>query len=355
MWEIAGETTPPSKNDQITTSFGGSFLGESLFRMASLVLERGEKPGFWRELGAAFVSPGMGFTRAAWGSRFDGVFRSRDPAVYTRAQLGAILTVPVKSNLDLNPAPAPGSAPQPQTYQRGAASLDFNIGYGLPGKPGYRYDRAFDYFQFQFTAASSNAIENVIARGLLWGTDYAGGDDTRGVWGLFGTYDYIAPQVFRVSTTGAGVGTALQTWLSKSVALQTEIVGGGGYGSAGVIRGRGQRDYHNGITPQGLLSLRLILGDRLALDTSVRDYYVTDIWSDEKGGSENIARADAGLTLRVFGLHGVSVKYVFSHRVADYLTLPDTRQSVGAISIAYTYLGHRWFGAVDWRPDHADR
>ena len=39
-WEIAGETTPPSRNDQITTGFGGSFLGESLFRMANLVLEQ---------------------------------------------------------------------------------------------------------------------------------------------------------------------------------------------------------------------------------------------------------------------------------------------------------------------------
>lgn len=40
-WEIAGETTLPSKNDQITTSIGGSFLGESLFRMSHLLLERG--------------------------------------------------------------------------------------------------------------------------------------------------------------------------------------------------------------------------------------------------------------------------------------------------------------------------
>ena len=31
FWEIAGETTPPSKNDQISTGIGGSFLGEALF------------------------------------------------------------------------------------------------------------------------------------------------------------------------------------------------------------------------------------------------------------------------------------------------------------------------------------
>ena len=40
LWEIAGETTLPSRNDQITTGIGGSFLGEALFRLASLVLEQ---------------------------------------------------------------------------------------------------------------------------------------------------------------------------------------------------------------------------------------------------------------------------------------------------------------------------
>src|SRR5688572_2337855 len=41
LWEVAGETVPPSANDLITTTFGGSFLGEALFRMASLILEHG--------------------------------------------------------------------------------------------------------------------------------------------------------------------------------------------------------------------------------------------------------------------------------------------------------------------------
>src|SRR6185503_8313606 len=50
MWEIAGETTRPSKNDQIASGIGGTFLGESLFRMSSLVLENAKgTPGFWRE------------------------------------------------------------------------------------------------------------------------------------------------------------------------------------------------------------------------------------------------------------------------------------------------------------------
>ena len=33
VWEIAGERTRPSRNDQVASGVGGTFLGEALFRM----------------------------------------------------------------------------------------------------------------------------------------------------------------------------------------------------------------------------------------------------------------------------------------------------------------------------------
>jgi len=46
LWETFGETTPPSINDYVSTTIGGSFVGEALFRMAGLLLEGGgERPG----------------------------------------------------------------------------------------------------------------------------------------------------------------------------------------------------------------------------------------------------------------------------------------------------------------------
>jgi len=244
----------------------------------------------------------------------------------------------------------PNGVVVPQSYESGEAIADFTIGYGLPGKQGYTYVRPFDYFHFQFTAASTNAFENVMSRGLLYGTDYAWGDNYRGVWGLYGTYDYIAPQIFRISSTAAGLGTTAQAWVSRDVALQGTLLGGVGYGSAGTIQGVGQRDYHNGITPQGLLALRLIFSDRTSLDLTARDFYVTDIASDETGGRENIFRADTALTVRVYNLHSLTLKYVASRRDAQYVGLPDTHQEVGTISIGYAYLGQTRSGAVDWRP-----
>lgn len=141
-----------------------------------------------------------------------------------------------------------------------------------------------------------------------------------------------------------------QWWLSRSVALQGTMLAGAGYGPAGTIRGVGERDCHNGVTPQGLLALRLIVSDRVSLDTTLRDFYVSSLASDENGGSENILRADAALTVRLHNLHALTLKYVASRCEARYPDLPDTRQTVGAISIGYAYLGQTRSGAVDWRP-----
>ena len=45
LWEIAGETTPPSRNDQIASGIAGSFLGEPLFRISRLLLDRADQAG----------------------------------------------------------------------------------------------------------------------------------------------------------------------------------------------------------------------------------------------------------------------------------------------------------------------
>jgi hypothetical protein len=235
FWEIAGEKVPPSRNDMISTGFGGSFLGEALFRMSNLVLERGgSTPGIWRETGAAIISPSAGFNRFAMGDRFDAVFASNDPAYYSRLQFG--LSNTISGN--------PGTADE---IKRNDAQLDFVLGYGLPGKPGYSYTRPFDYFVFQSTASSANVFENLMTRGLLFGTDYQAGDNYRGIWGLYGSYDYISPQTFRISSTALSLGTTGQLWLSESVALQSTIMGGLGYAAVGTNNGKTEEDYHYGL------------------------------------------------------------------------------------------------------------
>ncbi len=335
-WEIAGENTLPARNDQIASGIAGSFLGEPLYRMANLMLERGRMSRGWREVAAAAIHPSVGFNRLLFGDEYGGIFPSNDPAYYSRLQLGV-------SGLAQND---PGAS---TSTKRGEVLADFSMEYGLPGKPGYVYRRPFDYFSFQATGSSANGVENIMTRGLLYGADYSYGENFRGVWGLYGSYDYLAPQIYRVSSTAASVGTTGQWWLSKSNALQATALGGIGYAGASTVNGVGERDYHYGVAPQALLALRWIYGDRAALDIAAREYYVSRAGGD-RAGHDNIVRTDATLTWRVHGQHGVAIKYLFNRRDASYPDLGTRVQSRGTLGLYYVLLGQDRFGVVDWRP-----
>ena len=342
LWETGGETTHPSINDQIASGIGGSFFGEALFRMAGLVLEGdGDKPGLLRELGATVISPPTGINRFAFGERFKAIYPSHDPATFWRLRLGTSLTSSLNDRGDAS------------TVNRTEASADFIMAYGLPGKPGYSYKRPFDYFHFEFTSlgTADNLFENIMIRGFLLGKDYKAGNSYRGIWGLYGGYDYISPHIFRVSSTSVSLGTTFQWWLSPAVALQGSVLGGVGYAAAGNVTQVGLRDYHYGIAPQGLLALRLIIGDRAMIDLTGRAYYLSGVGGDDPGGSENIDRLNMGLTVRVYGRHALGLQYVASLRDARYPDQPDSHQTIGTFSLVYTLLGEAGFGAVEWRGD----
>ena len=339
LWEIAGETTLPSRNDQIATGIGGTFLGEPLFRLASRVLERTDHlSGFWRELSAAVISPATGFNRLAYGDRFRGVFPSHDPPSFTRIQFGMMGTASVQRTLT-------------QAITRNEAVADFSSAYGLPGDSKYVYHRPFDYFNFQFTTSTGSRFENIFTRGLLVGTTYGqDADRYRGIWGIYGTYDYVAPQVFRVSSTALALGTTLQRKLSGSGALQSTLLAGMGYGAGGGIGSENGNDYHFGVTPQLLADVRVIPTDRVAFDLTLRDYYVSRLASVKHQGSEHIARADALISVRLKGRHGASARYIWSRRAASGPEpgQADIIQSRGSFGLFYTYMHGTRFGAVDF-------
>jgi hypothetical protein len=289
-------------------------------------------------LSAAAISPATGFNRLAYGDRFRRVFPSRDPSSFTRIQFGMMSTASVQQAFR-------------QSITRNEVVADFSSAYGLPGNPNYAYRRPFDYFNLQFTASTGSRFENIFSRGLLAGRPYgADGDRYRGVWGLYGTYDYAAPQVFRVSTSAFALGTTLQRQLLGSGALQTTLLAGVGYGAGGGLGVNDSNDYHLGVTPQMLADLRLIPNDRVAFDLTFRDYYVSRIASVKHQGSENIARADALLSVRLKGRHATSVRYIWSRRAASSGEPGQSSiiESRGSFGLFYTYVHGTRFGRVEF-------
>jgi hypothetical protein len=335
LWEIAGETELPSINDQIASGIGGAFFGESLFRMSSLTLEKSSGVSSpWRAVGAAAISPMTGFNRWLFGNRFDAIFPGHEPAFFARWNFGS--TVAERR--------VQGTS---RRQRRNEGLVDLSFSYGLPGQPDYIYRRPFDYFNFDFSASTSNVFENIMTRGLLAGKEYGKNTSHHGVWGLYGSYDYLAPDIFRVSTTALSMGTTAQWQLPGPFTVQGTGLFGLGYGAGGTLEGtNGERDYHYGLTPQSLLSARLIFGKVASLDLSGRGYRITNVFSTADRGWENIGRADAALTVRLFGPHAVTVKYLVTRRYARFPDLGIRDQRRDTISVFYTFVRDQRMGAV---------
>ncbi|HEY7566201.1 MAG TPA: DUF3943 domain-containing protein [Gemmatimonadaceae bacterium] len=338
MWEIAGEATPPSRNDMIATGIGGTFLGEALYRMASLLLENADgRPGTRRTTAAALLSPTNSFNRGIFGRRHDSLFPSNGAAYYRRFQLGAAGTT--------EDVRGPATKLRPNE-----AMLEASMEYGLPGPADYAYSRPFDHFAVQATASSANGFESALIRGLLVGDRHDIRDAYRGVWGLYGSFDYIAPQIFRISSTALSLGTAGQLWISDQIALQTNGMIGAGFAAVGTINGsEDSSSYHYGITPQALAAARLILGNKASIDVTAREYFVSDVPATNTPGHDNIGRVDASLTLRLHRSNAITIKYLWSRRDAFYPEIGRRTQVRGTLGLMYTFLGHDRFGAVDWR------
>jgi hypothetical protein len=338
VWEIAGEQTRPSRNDQVASGIGGTFLGEALFRMSNLVLEQGGGlPYFWREVAAAAIDPAAGFNRLVFSER-RGIFSSHDAAYFSRLELGYADSI--KQDLGNSTT----------SFKRNEAQADFSIDYGLPGSRGYEYTRPFDYFNFAMTLSSANGIENVLTRGLLVGKSYEAGPDYRGVWGIYGSYDYVAPQTFRVSSTAVSIGSTAQWQVTEALSLQGTATGGVGYAAVGTTRGIvGDRDYNYGLAPQALIALRLTHSDKLSLDLTGREYFVSSVASGTSGGHDNILRGDASLTYRIAKQQAITLKVLGNHRDATFQSPGAQRQTQVTVGLFYTLLGQDRFGTVDWR------
>jgi hypothetical protein len=81
---------------------------------------------------------------------------------------------------------------------------------------------------------------------------------------------------------------------------------------------------------------------------SGREYYLIGVGSAQNRGDENILRGQVSLTARVYGHHAIGVQFVATTRDPNLANLPDALQSVGAVSLFYTWVEDTKLGAVRW-------
>src|SRR5579859_6297240 len=92
----------------------------------------------------------------------------------------------------------------------------------------------------------------------------------------------------------------------------------------GLLYGKAYSDYR--VTPQALVALRMIFGNKASLDVTAREYLVTNA-AGITAGHDDIIRTDLAFTWRIARQHAVSIRYLWKRRDATYATLSDTTQS----------------------------
>jgi hypothetical protein len=338
MWEIAGETTPPSRNDQIASGIAGSFLGEPLFRISRLLLDRSRNGSrAWRTLAAVLASPPTGLNHLLVGAPAGSPVTDAVPFSDIRVQFGTT-------------AVASGRSQSLSSLTLNQPHLALSMDHGYPGSAGYRHERPFDYFRIE-SSVSTEGLEQVSTRGLIAGADY-GGPRLAGIWGLYGTYDYFTPDDFRLSTTAFAFGTTLQASISESLVVQGSGLLGGGYAAARDLQQTdgneptGARDYHYGVAPQALVNLRVIAGRRAALDMTAREYFISGFGGFGTGQRDLIFVGDGSFAVRLAGRHALGLSYQLAGRSSDFLELPGETRSRSRVGAFYTFLGSGGFGAV---------
>lgn len=337
LWEIAAEAQPPSINDQITTTVAGAFLGEILYRLADMWLYPGggdQKPGGWREFGGWVINPTNGFNRVWYGDRY----RDRGLTGFpTYGEMRLTLGAFGRTKTDGVTTADEGRA----------VAAGVHMQYGLPAGD-WEFRRPFDHFDvaadvvINRNSLDRDASANFAIRALLLGTDYGKGA-SRGLWGLFGQYDYLVPaDVFRISSSSLGLGTTGQFGLGGGWAMQGTAILSLGYGAAGQYASpdaaEGFRDYHFGV--QGTL---LVQGfahwrDRLRLGLTGRQYFISGKVTPDEGSWEYVSYGTLSATWRVAGRHAVSAELVGVRRRALYVGYPEINQQGGQLFVSYAFV-----------------
>lgn len=306
-WELFFESEPPSVNDQLTTPMGGAMLGEVLHRSA-LRLRRAGGPKWLTLLGAALLDPFGALNALLLGEPSE----TEDPLepMFARWQLGAAAGAVVDRAEVL-----PTDRTPPQVL------VAVQLVSGPPWDARTRYRGAFSSFELRADLSFPfRVVGNLFIRGLLRGQPFgARRGALRGVWGLYGAYDYAAPSIVRASAVGLGPGVSLQVEPGAGWYLQVGgLLGGSPLIAAGQLRAidpQKGRDYHVGPGLQAVADVRLFRPRTLLLELLVRSWLVAGVYA-APAGVEAITFVTLGAHVPVWRWLGLGAEGTLSDRRA---------------------------------------
>lgn len=320
LWEVAGETTRPSINDQVTTTVAGIVFGEVLYRFAGALRAEG---GAWNGALASVLAPMSALNERALG----------------RSQ--ALAAPPSRWRLALGGAGLSAGGPGDGAQTLGYGALSFT--YGLPASEDLELEHPFDHFVLDlgWTAAADPAA-TLRARGLLAGTTFENGP-ARGLAGAYLSFDLDSMPSHRVSTSALGAGGSGALALGGGWSLEGDaivsvvLLGAGGEIPRGPATSEGAgRDYRFGSGQQALLAARLLAGSRA--EAGVAIHQVVLLAAGGARGQELLLDGTAHAAIRIAGRQGVGVevsRYLRQARVGE----ERVRTADSAVRVYWALLG----------------
>jgi hypothetical protein len=313
----------------VTTTIGGSVFGEVLYRMYRLVLDTGgARPGGWRKLGAFALSPVSGINHALVGPRYNGA------AILPSSWMGELeLGMVVGGQIKEVSTGAPEGDAGPWV------SVGAHVMYGVPGDPDLRLREPFDHFDARFSMSFARSVQpapTLLLRGLVVGAELGEPEAPVGLWGLFSSYDVITVPLFGISGVGLGPGVSLMHRWGSFELHGTGLVEVLPWAGDGNVPKLYPRDYLFGPGVKEIVDLRGLFGDRVVLDLSARDYFISGAYATSF--SENFVWSHAAVTTRIVGSHGVSVSVDWASRHATVLGQPDISDRGAVLQIHYSFL-----------------
>ncbi len=215
IWEYFGENSLPSYNDIINTPVSGAFYGEILYRLSSNILDDRTSGAqrFFRELGAAAISPPRFFNRLIQGK----LTRKTTEEVYQKEPINVEVAAGMRK---LNTG---------NSFLSGPANFMTNVqlDYGYPLEK--RKWKPFDYFTLHAGinfGVGRKYVENITGYGVLFGKNAEVGK-LEMLLGVFQHYDYFDNKTFELGSFAFGGGIMSKYPLSKESYVFTNIHLGG--------------------------------------------------------------------------------------------------------------------------------
>jgi len=315
MWEYLGESHRPAFNDWIATTMGGMALGESFYRLSSLVLNN-ESTGTTRalkEIAGGLLSPMRGFNRLMRGdvSYIGPSDFERDPGFFAiRVDAGA-RAIGEGESLENG-----------QTH--GFVSFDFQ--YGDMFAKDYR--KPFDTFRLsvQLNGRNKQALGRVQVEGVLYSSELT--RTTKHLFRVWHNYDYINNDALEFGRNGVTLGVNSRFPVSDKLEVRTTLGGNiivlGGINSEFVGVQDRSYDFGPGVGVQ--LQARLVKSGSLFRYLAI-GYSADWIHTVSGADGEHLAQlAFLTSSIPVWGTLGIGADASVSLRNSYFNKFPDTDQ-----------------------------